>query len=172
MAKRVCLGKITSAHGVKGLVKILPFGEDPSLIQSLGPAYTAADGAAQTGTLVITLKNPAGRHLLAAIDGVTDRDAAEALRGVELYYDRALLPETDTGEYYYDDLIGLTAIENGQTIGTVKAVQNFGAGDLLDIKPAAGGPSFYLPYANEYVDEVDLNAKTITVINSQSFQTE
>ena len=168
MTKRVCLGKITTPHGIKGLVKIIPFGEDPSLIQSLGPAYTAGDNA-HTDTLVITLKNPAGKYFLAAIDGVTDRDQAEALRGTELYFDRDLLPETGDDEFYYDDLVGLAVRENDQTIGTVKSVQNFGAGDLLEIKPKSGS-TFFLPYTDEYILDVDLDAQSITAQNSSTFQ--
>lgn len=168
MTKRVCLGKITTPHGIKGFVKIIPFGEDPSLIQSLGPAYTAEDNA-QTDTLVITLKNPAGKYFLAAIDGVTNRDQAEALRGTELYFDRDLLPETGEDEFYYDDLIGLTVVEGDQTIGTVKSIQNYGAGDLLEIKPN-GGPTFFLPYTDDYVTDVDLDNKTISTLNSGDFK--
>lgn len=170
MSKRVCLGKIAASHGIKGLVKILPFGEDASLIETLGPAYSSADPA-QTDTLVITLKNPAGKYLLAAIEGVDDRTSADALRGTELYFDRTLLPEPDEDEFYYDDLIGLQVVEGDTTIGTIKAVQNFGAGDLFEVKPTSGA-SFYIPYAQAYILTVDLENGKVTAQNTQELREE
>ncbi len=166
MSKRVCLGKIANAHGVKGLVKILPFGEDPFLIEDLGPAYTGETGA---NTLRIVLKNPLGKYILASVDGCDSRESAEALRGTELYYDRDLLPEPDEGEIYYDDLIGLDVFEADQLLGSVKAVDNFGAGDLLEIN-ATSGPSFYLPYSDDFILEVDLDSGRITAQGSDNFR--
>ena len=164
MSKRVCLGKITSAHGVKGLVKILPFGEDPTLIETLGPAFISEDGSE---TVVVQFKNKAGgKYILASVEGCNDRNEAEELRGTELWYDRSLLPDTDTdeGEFYYEDLVGLAIVEDGQEIGKVIAVDDFGAGDLLEIKPKSGS-DFYLPYGDDYVVNVDLEAGVITVKN-------
>jgi 16S rRNA processing protein RimM len=165
MSKRVCLGKIASAHGVKGLVKILPYGEDPSLIEDLGPAYIAEDSAE---TVTISLKNPSGKYLLASVKGCSDRNRAEELRGTELWYDRDLLPETDEGEFYFDDLVGLTVIEDGQEIGQVTEVNNFGASDLIEITPKGGAP-FYFPYAENYIVNVDLDAGTIIVKEHKDF---
>jgi 16S rRNA processing protein RimM len=79
------------------------------------------------------------------------------LRGTQLYIDRDQLPDTDDGEYYIEDLIGLKVVDGqGTDIGEVIAVDNFGASDLLDIKPTTGGSSFYLPYTEETVLEVDI----------------
>ena len=100
---------------------------------------------------------------LAEVEGVSDRTAAEALRGTPLFIERNALPETHDGEYYYDDLIGLTVeSQDGEPIGKVIGVDNFGAGDLLDIKPDEG-QSFYLPFADQYVPEI-AEDKIIAVI--------
>jgi 16S rRNA processing protein RimM len=141
--KRICLGKITKAHGVKGLVKIMPFCEDPRQIETLGPVYTSETGP---DSLKIIMKNSAGnKYWLATVDGVTERNGAEKLRGTELWTQRDRLPASPGS--LHADLIGLKVIdENDKNVGTVIAIQNFGAGDLLEIQPQ-GKDSFYLPYA-------------------------
>lgn len=153
--KRVCLGRIASAHGVKGLVKLLPYGEDVSLLETLGPLYTAQDGPQ---TLKIKIHNTAGKNVIAAVEGCADRDQAEKLRGTELWVDRAALPEIeDEDEFYIEDLIGLEVRnEKGVRIGKVSAVENFGGGDLLDVKPD-GGQSAYVQFRSEFVGDINLN---------------
>ncbi len=152
--KRVCLGKIAAVHGLKGFVKIIPFGDDASLLNG---EVLREDGT----PIVVKLKNKSGKYILAEIEGVNDRDAAEALRGTELFVDRETLPETDEGTHYIEDLVGLSVVENGETIGEVKAVQNYGASDLLDIR-LKSGQSFYLPVTDDYVVEI---GEIITVKN-------
>lgn len=155
--KRILLGKIATAHGVKGLVKLHVYAEDKTLLKR--PLYTQESGAR---TLALTLKNSLGKYWLAAIDGVTDRTHAEALRGTELWIDRDALPTLDTSEIYYEDMIGLAvAEENGTTVGTVIGVDDFGAGPLLDIEPTGGGENFYLPFADQYVLKTDLDSGTL-----------
>lgn len=150
--RRVCLGKITGAHGIKGLVKIAAFGEDPYLIEDLSPVFTDAEGPA---TLAITRLQPQGSHFLAAVEGIGDRTQAESLKGTELYVPREALPEIEEdGAYYIEDLIGMeTRDESGQTVGTVLAVHNFGAGDLLEIR-LSNGQSFIMPFTGETVGEI------------------
>ena len=156
--KRVCLGKIVDAHGIKGLVKVLPFDDQPKLIEELGPVYINETGL---DTLKITMKNSAGnKYWLAAVDGVVERDGALALRGTGLFVDRDKLPETEEGTHYFIDLEGLPVVDtDGKEIGTVASVQNFGASDLLEIQPV-GKDSFYLPITDENVLEI---ADKITV---------
>ena len=162
MSKRVCLGKISSAHGVKGFVKILPYGEDPTLIETLGPAYISEDS---DKTVIVRFKSGSGKYILAEIDGCDDRDKAQALRGTLLYYNRDLLPDLEKDDgFYHADLVGLTVVEDGLEVGRVLAVSNFGAGDLLEIQPKSG-EEFYLPYNDDYLVSVDLKAQTITVRN-------
>lgn len=160
--KRVCLGKIAQAHGIKGLVKLFPYGQDPALLE--GEVFTAEDGGE---TLTITLKNPLGKFILAEIEGCNDRDKAEALKGTELWVSRETLPDLDEGEFYIEDLIGLTAVdENGAAVGTITAVENYGAGDLLEIKPPTG-QSFLLPLTDDTVTEI---GDQVTIQNFEAFR--
>lgn len=159
--KRVCLGKIVSPHGVKGLVKILPYGDDVSLLERSGPLFTSEEAA---DTLSLTLKNPHGKYWLAAVENINDRSAAEKLNGTDLYIRADLRPATDEGEFYYDDLIGLKALdEAGHKIGVIIAVENFGAGDLLEIKPKTG-ESYYVPFNDDFVPAVDIESGSVTII--------
>lgn len=148
---RIAIAKIAGAHGVKGLVKILPYDGDFDVL-SAGPLYTAESGGEAVG---LHLKNRNGKFILAAIDGITERDGAEALRGTELFAERAALPAiTDENTFYHADLIGLAVCdENGASIGRIIAVDNFGAGDLLEIRLDNGG-DFYLPFTGKYVCEI------------------
>jgi 16S rRNA processing protein RimM len=159
--KRVCLGKIVSAHGIKGLVKILPFGDDPYLIETLGPVFTDETGS---DILDITMKNSAGnKYWLASVNGVSERNGAEALRGTELFVYRDALPETTENVFYYSDLIGLKTVDtSGVEIGDVVSVQNFGAGDLLEIKPE-GKDSFFLPFTKDTIIKVDAEFIIISI---------
>lgn len=164
-SKRVCLGKLAGTHGVKGLVKVQPFGDDPLLIFDISPLYTSETGS---DTIALEYKNPQGKFYLAAIDGITNKEDAAALGKVQIWVDRDELPELDADEdgYYIEDLIGLDVIgEDGQKIGTVKAVENFGASDLLEIKPLSGQP-FLIPFTDEFVPEV---GETITIRDYEEF---
>lgn len=113
----------------------------------------------------ISLKNKhKGNIWLASLDGVTDKNAADAMRGTLLYCDRSDLPALTEDEIYYADIVGMECIdENGQSIGIVKNVDNFGAGDLLDIHPANGSPAFYLSYTKETVLSVVDRRMTVRI---------
>ena len=126
---RIFLGVITSAHGIRGEVKIKPFTNDPSALTTYG---VLSD---KTGQRSFTLKIRGEQKgiIIAAIPGVTDRNAAELLRGTELYAARTLLPPAEEGEYYLDDLLGMDVLQDGQPVGRVKAFHDFGAGDILEI---------------------------------------
>lgn len=151
--RRVCLGRIASAHGVKGLVKLLPYGEDVYLLETLSPLYTSANDGQ---TLKIKIHNMTGKNVLAAVEGCSDRTQAEKLRGTELWTDRENLPELKhEAEFYIEDLVGLEARNSANDrIGKVTAVDNFGAGDLLDILTDEG-KSGYVPFRNTCVGEVN-----------------
>ncbi len=152
--KRVCLGKISAAHGIKGLVKIFPYGDDISLLE--GELFTAEQGGE---TLTISLKNPLGKYILAAVKGCTERNAAEALKGTALWTSRDALPGLGEDEFYIEDLIGLEARnEKDEIIGKVIAVENYGAGDLIEIQPVSG-QSFLMPFNDETVIEITGSVK-------------
>ena len=141
--KRICLGKIADAHGVKGLVKIFPYGDDLSLLS--GTLYQNETGQ---DTLEITLKNPLGKFILAEIKDVQDRTHAETLKGTKLFIDRALLPDIEGG-HYFEDLAGMPVTsDDGENMGKVIAVENFGASDLLEIQGPKG--TFYLPFTEDF----------------------
>ncbi len=149
-SKRICIGRIHDAHGVRGLVKILPYGEDPSLFETTC-VYDAPSGGAP---LSITLQNPQGKYILAKIEGVDDRDSALALRRTEIWLDREALPETEDDEFYIEDLKGLRVKTVSDTDGGhVIAVHDFGATPLLEIRPPEGS-SYYLPFTKECVPDV------------------
>jgi 16S rRNA processing protein RimM len=154
---RICVGIMVGAHGLRGLVKVKSFTENPSDVAAYGPV---SDEAGQRSWR-LEVTGPAPRKssdvLLVRIAGVTDRDAAQALHGTRLYVAREALPALAEEEtYYHADLIGL-AVEDpaGRALGTVTAVENHGAGDLLEIA-GPGGESLLLPFTRSVVPEVDL----------------
>jgi 16S rRNA processing protein RimM len=157
--KRILVGEISTAHGVRGLVKVRAYSQDVAILEEYGPLYASEAG---DKAYTLKLKHQAGGIWVAEVEGVTDRNVAETLRGTKLWINRDSLPELEDG-FYYDDLIGLAVIDkDGAAIGTVVGLDDFGAGDLLDIKPE-GKPSFYLPFADIYVLEVDNEKGVITV---------
>jgi 16S rRNA processing protein RimM len=158
-AALICVAKIGAAHGVRGEVKLWPFTEDPLAILHYGP-LTTKDGARQFDVL---RAREAKDHLVAAFKGVITRDDAARINGIELYIPRDRLPDTEDGEYYHADLIGLRAIDaRQQDIGKVAAIHNFGAGDIIEISPPRG-PSLLLPFTNVVVPTVDLAAGHVVV---------
>lgn len=155
MTERILIGEISTVHGVKGLVKVRTYADNLDLFSTVLFTDERSDK-----TIKLKLKNAMKDHWLAEVDGITDRTIAEKLRGTQLYVDRALLPPPSEEEYYYIDLIGKTCVDKaGTVIGTVIDVTNFGASDLLDIKPPQG-PSFYLHFTDETVLDI---AEQITV---------
>ena len=160
MTNRICIAKIATAHGIKGLVKLHVFADNETLAN--GILFTSESG---DKTLSLKLKNQTAKHWLAEVDGITDRTEAEKLRGTELYIDKENLPDADEDEFYIADLIGLPCIDIDQKhIGKIIAVENFGASDLLEIQPAKdfkNGESFYLPFTDETV--LDISDTTVTI---------
>ncbi|HPG89023.1 MAG TPA: ribosome maturation factor RimM [Hyphomicrobium sp.] len=159
--RRILLGQITGAHGIRGDVIVRTFTADPDGIAAYG-ALTDKDGF---NPLFIKIIRVSDKGVIARVKGVSDRNGAEALRGRELYVQRAQLPEADEAEYYHADLIGLAAVTaDGAAFGTVIAVQNYGAGDLLEIRTRDGRDSEFIPFTNACVPVVDIKAKTLTVL--------
>lgn len=158
--KRILIGKITTAHGIKGYVKVRSFAEDETLLET-GTVYTSEEGPK---TISLKLKNQMKDFWLAEVNGVSDRNVAETLRGTELYIDRETLPEADDDEYYVEDMKGLKVVDGqGNEIGTILDIVNYGASDLIDIRPSNGGQTFYVPFTDEIVLDVDFEKETVTV---------
>jgi 16S rRNA processing protein RimM len=161
---KVLVARFGAPHGVRGDVKLWSFTQDPLAIADYGPLETA-DGR----TFELDNLRPAKDFLVARVAGVNDRTAAEALRNLELYVARERLPAIEEdATWYVSDLIGLQAhAADGEIVGTVTAVHNFGAGDVLEIAPADGGQTFMLPFTAEMVPEVDIAKKRIVVLLSE-----
>jgi 16S rRNA processing protein RimM len=157
---QVCIARIGAAHGVRGAVKLWTFTEDPFAVKRYGP-LSSKDGARQ---FEITDAREAKDHLVATLKGVTTRDEAERLNGVELYVAREKLPATEEDEYYHTDLIGLAAVTTAdEPLGRVVAIHNFGAGDIIEIAPPQGAPTMLLPFTNAVVPTVDLKAGRVVI---------
>ena len=168
MAAPICVARIGAAHGVRGAVKLWTFTEDPLAVQSYGPLMTK-DG---TRHFEIAGVRAAKDHLVATFKGVATRNDAEKLNGIELYVPREKLPETDDGEYYYADLIGLAAVNAAdEPIGRVIAIHNFGAGDIIEIAPPKGA-TMLLPFTNAVVPTVDIEAGRVVIELPQEIEGE
>ncbi|MGE4253244.1 MAG: ribosome maturation factor RimM [Parvibaculaceae bacterium] len=155
---KVLAGVITAAHGIKGEVKLRSFTADPQAIAAYGPLL------ASTGERIeIERLKPQKDGFIATLKGVGDRNKAETLKGVELFVQRRQLPEPEADEVYIHDLIGVTVVEkSGARFGTVVAVPNFGAGDLIEIRRDGVEETVLVPFAQSYVPTIDLaNAKIV-----------
>ena len=149
----VCLGVIAQPHGVRGLVRIKPFTEDVRAVAAYGEVTDRKTGR----TFTLSVANVAKGMVTARIEGVSDRDQAAALTGTELWVPRRALPDTEEEEYYHHDIIGLAAVDkDGVQFGEVVGVQNYGAGDLLEIRTGEGRTAL-VPFTGAWVPEVDLN---------------
>lgn len=150
----VCVGEIAAAHGVRGAVKVRSFTADPRDVTAYGPVTD------ETGRqhFELTVVGSAKGGMICQLPGVGDRDAAAGLKGTRLYVARAALPApADADEFYHADLIG-ARVESptGTLLGQVRAIYDFGAGDVLDVTAADGGKSVILPFTKATVPEVDL----------------
>jgi 16S rRNA processing protein RimM len=156
--KRVCVARIGAAHGTIGEVRLWSFTADPKAVARYG-ALTTSDGRPIE---IVSLRSGKG-FFIARIAGVADRNGAERLRNLDLFVPRDRLPPAAADEYYHADLIGLAAQDrDGNSLGTVIAVHNFGAGDLLEIAPARG-QTLLLPFTAAVAPEVDIAAGRIVI---------
>jgi 16S rRNA processing protein RimM len=156
---QVCVARIGAPHGVRGAVKLWTFTEDPLAVKRYGPLSTS-DGARQ---FEVTSAREAKGHLVATLKGVTTREGAERLNGIELYVPRDRLPATGEDEYYRADLIGLAAVTTaGEPLGSVVAIHNFGAGDIIEIAPPQGA-TMLLPFSAAVVPMVDLAGGRVVI---------
>ena len=152
---RVLLGVVVAPHGVRGLVRIKSYTEDPMAVGIYGPL---SDESGKKEYRVEALSAAPGA-VLARIEGVADRTAAEALRGLRLYVERERLPKTGEREWYEADLIGLSAVgRDGRDWGKVIAFHDFGAGSVMEV---SGG--VMLPFTDEAVPEIDVAGGKVVV---------
>jgi 16S rRNA processing protein RimM len=159
--RRILLGQITAVHGIRGDLIVRSYTANPADITAYGPLTDKEGGK----PLTLSVVRVGDKGVVVRAKGISDRNAAEALKGRELYVLRSQLPEADEAEYYHADLIGLDAVtEDGQAFGRVIAVQNFGAGDLLEISTRDGRDSEFIPFTNACVPNVDIAARRLTVV--------
>ncbi len=157
-AGRVCVGLVTGPHGVKGAVRLKSFTAVPEDVARYGPVE---DESGRRFALAIV--GAAKGVLIARLEGIADRDRAEALRGLRLYLPRAALPTPQEDEYYHADLVGLQAVlPDGTPIGRVRAIHDFGAGDVIEIARPEAVPAL-VPFTRAVVPIVDLAAGTLVV---------
>ena len=162
--KLIFVAQVGAAHGIQGEFKLISHMDDPAGVLEHNPLLDA-DGRP---ALEITTAREHKGALIVRATQAPDRTAAEKLNGLKLYIDRAALPEVDDDEYYITDLIGMTVVNvDGKAVGRVLNVENFGAGDLLDIQPETG-PSFYLLFNQDNVPDVRMDDRVIVVDLSNS----
>ena len=157
--RRILLGHISDAHGIKGEVLIKAHTGAPEAIADYGPLLDARGHTVEIQVVRVTPKG-----VVARVKGVTDRTAAEALKGTELFTTREKLPDPEEDEFYHADLIGLSAIgPDGAALGTVTAVANHGAGDVIEIALAGSRQTELVPFTKAFVPEVSIAKGQILV---------
>jgi 16S rRNA processing protein RimM len=158
--QRILLGQIGAAHGIKGEVSIKTYTSDPAAIAAYGPLATKDGGR----TFEINVVRVNDRGVVARITGINDRTAVEALRNIELYVERSKLPAPSEDEFYHADLIGLSVEDtSGHALGTVTAISNFGAGDLLEVEFTETKSRDFIPFTKAVVPKIDFTHGTITI---------
>ena len=154
--QQITLGIVTGAHGVHGRVKVKSYAEIPENIAAYGP-LSDKDGKREFS---LRITGRLKELLLCEIEGVTKREQAESLRGVELCIPRERMPEAEDG-HYIEDLIGQpVTLEDGTPYGTVKAFHNYGAGDILEIAPAGGGETELVLFTEENFPRIEADGLT------------
>ena len=155
------MGVFGAPQGVRGEVRVKSLTDDPSAIAAYGPLTDKSRTRTFTFESLRTLK---GDMVVARVSGVSTREAAEALKGVEVFARRGQLPPPNEDEYYYDDLIGLEAVDvAGTYVGQVASLMNYGAGDVLEIAPVDGGETLLLPFTKGVAQHVDFDAGRIVI---------
>jgi 16S rRNA processing protein RimM len=162
--KLILVGHVAGAHGIKGELRIVSYTNEPLALVGYR-TLLREDGAP---ALTLTGGRAAKDAVIARAEGVADRNAAEALRGLKLHVPREALAEPDEDEFYLTDLLALAVdTPDGERLGSVKSVQNYGAGDLLEIEPGEGGPAWLLPFTREAVPEVRIAEGRIVAVRPE-----
>ena len=166
-ADRLLVGEIGAAQGLKGEVRLRSYTQAPADIAAYGPLQD------ETGTKRVEIERVrvTPKALIARIKGVTTREGAEALNGMKLYLPRAALPVSEEGEWYAADLVGLDAVDaEGAPLGTVIAVHNFGASDIVEVAPIRGGENLLVAFTDATVPEVDIEKGRLVLIPPEELE--
>lgn len=160
MPARICVAQIGAAHGVRGEVKLRSFTADPAAVADYGPLES------EDGTLhfeIEALRHAKG-HLVAQLSGIRDRAAAARLTNLRLYVARERLPPTEPDEFYHADLIGLRAEDrHGVELATIVGIHDFGAGDLLELRPRGRAGTVLMPFTAASVPVVDIAGGRVVI---------
>ena len=157
MAERVLLGAIIGAHGIKGEVRVKTFTADPGALGAYGPLTT--DDHRRLEVRALRAGKPG--EAVVRFEGVADRNAAGALKGRQLFVPREALPAPEADEFYHADLVGLAVEDSANTaLGRVRAMHNFGAGDVMEIETPSGATEF-LPFNTSVVKKVELPTRIV-----------
>lgn len=176
-ADKVCIGAVGGVRGLKGEIRVKSFTADANDIAAYGPV--SIEG--KEGEFQIRVTGQVKGMVIARIDGIDDRDGAEALKGKQLYVPKSALPEAEDGEFYYADLMGMKAESTeGKPLGIVKAIHNFGAGDIIEIARETNGPAedgdakddLMVPFTKAMVPQVDMQQGRIVIDPPQNLEPE
>jgi 16S rRNA processing protein RimM len=163
----VLMAAVIGAHGLKGEVKVKTFTETPGALARYKRLH-AKDGRVFT---IAQLRRGKSDEAVATFAEVVDRNTAESLKGLELFVARDVLPAPDENEFYHADLIGLTAMDEAdRVIGTVRAIHNYGAGDVIEIARGDGN-TVMLPFAKDFVPQIDLKAGRVVIAEPAEVET-
>jgi 16S rRNA processing protein RimM len=158
----IAIGVFGAPHGVKGELRAKSYTDDP---KALGAYGEVADAAGARRFKILSLRPLKDEMVVLRLEGINDRDAAAALTGVEIFARRENMPPPDDEEFYLADLIGLSATTpNGDAIGRIVAVSNFGAGDILEIAPKDGGETVLYPFTKAVALQIDLAGGRIVIV--------
>jgi len=168
MSNDVLLGVVIGAQGLKGEVKVKTFTETAEKLGAYGPLHT------KDGRKFVVAKARAAKDIgVVQFEGISMRDEAESLKGVELYVSRSALPRGEEHEFYHADLIGLRAEDEvGRAIGKVIALHNFGAGDVIEIEREDGGGTVLMPFTREIVPAIDIAEGRIVIAAPEEVEAE
>ena len=163
----IMVGRVSGAFGVRGEIRITTHTEEPMALL----AYRDLKREDGSPALTLTAARPGKGGIMAKAKEVTTPEQANALRGLRLHVPRSVLPPAAEDEFYLVDLIGLKAqTPQGELLGEIRAVPNFGAGDMLEIAPAGGGPTWYLPFTRAAAPMVDLAAGHVVVVRPEEIE--
>lgn len=158
---RILLGRIVGASGIRGEVLVHSYAEAPEDVAAYGP-LSDRSGSRQFSLRVVRATT---KGLVARIEGIADRNAAEALKGVELFVERSALPAVDDVTFYHADLVGMTAVApDGTQLGEIRTVQDYGAGPLLEVALGGRTTTELVPFSDAFVPKVDLSTRTLVLI--------
>lgn len=162
----IIVGALAGAHGVRGDVRVKSFTDDPQTLFDLGPLLS------DTGEIILDVKKtrPGSDHFIVTPGTPRQKEDWDALKGTRLHVRRSALPPPEDDEFYVEDLVGLAALdEHGEKIGKVKSVQNFGAGDLLEIEPPGKAPAYFVPFTLKDVPEVHFDTGFVSIHDSEGW---